>query len=257
MVTNMGWPVLLHLPTTPPVDSLKHAVPGWLYWPLETLQGVGWVYAYLMVIRCGLLDRFLGIPLVALGLNFGWELSYAFVLPNPPAQKVVDFAWVGLDAFILRQGFRYGRKDYPAVSKVDFDRLLWVLVVTAALFQIALGHDLSDYYGIYGALGINAYMSLAFVTMLRRRGSSVGQSLHVAVSKCVGSLAAGVMFVVMFPDRWLILFLTVVSFVLDLAYIRLLHAQIVAEGQPVWRVSHQRYAAPAAQPVLPATVRVF
>jgi hypothetical protein len=247
--------VLLHLPSTAPVVSAKHTLPGWLYWSLEMVQGIAWIYAYAMVIRCGFLDRFIGVPLVALGLNFGWEFAYAFILPNPPTQKVVDVTWVALDAVILRQAFRYGRKDHPDLSQGEFTGLVWAMVVATTLFEIALGHDLADPYGIYAGIGINMYMSFAYVTMLRRRGSSVGQSMHIAVAKCVGSLAAEAMFVAMFPDRWLLAFMAAISVVVDIVYIRLLYAQIVSEGQPVWRVSHGRHLPPSLAP-LPATVRV-
>jgi hypothetical protein len=251
----MDWSVLLHLPATAPVDMTKHAIPPALYWSLEALQGVAWIYAYVMVIRCGMLDRFVGMPLVALGLNLGWELTYAFVLPNPPTQKVVNIAWVALDGVILGQALAYGRRDHPTLTRADLWLAVWGWVAVATAFQIALGHDLADRYGIYGGLGINPVMSFAFIGMLRRRGSSAGQSMHIAVSKCAGSLAAGAMFVAMFPDRWLLSLCTLVSLVLDIAYIRLLRRRILAEGQPVWRLAHGRSTGlPAPRPAVPVTV---
>jgi hypothetical protein len=252
----MDWSVLLHLPATPPVDMAKHAIPAGLYWPLEALQGVAWIYAYAMLIRCGAIDRYLGMPLGALGLNLGWEPTYAFVLPNPSQQKVVNYAWVVLDLCILRQAFQYGRRDHPRLSRADFHRLVWGMLALSMLFQIALGHDLADRYGIYGGLAINPYMSLAFILMLRRRGSSAGQSMHIAVSKLLGSFAAGAMFVAMFPDRWLLALCTLISLGLDIAYIRLLRRQLAAEGRPEWSIAARPPDIVALRPAQPATAPV-
>src|SRR3954469_12135696 len=128
------------------------------------------------------------------------------------------------------------------------------MLAVSILFQIALGHDLADRYGIYGGLAINPYMSLAFIMMLRRRGSSAGQSMHIAMSKCIGSLAAGTMFVAMFPSRWLLLLCTLLSFGLDIAYIRLLRHQTLAEGVPLWRIAAQHRIVSVPRRPAPATV---
>ncbi len=233
----MNWPVLIHLPAIAPVVAKVHTIHGALYWILEIPQGIFWIYAYIMLIQRAAVDKFVGMPVVALGLNYGWEFVFAFILPNPPTQKMVDVAWVGLDTLILVQALKYGRKDYLSFPARAFPAALLSLVAYGTLLQLAAGYEFADYYGIYGSFGVNAYMSYAFIAMLRRRKSSAGQSMHVAISKCIGSATVGVMFFVMFPGRLLLSLLAVTVLAFDLVYIRLLYRQIRSEGASPWVVS--------------------
>jgi hypothetical protein len=242
----MHWPVLIPLPAHPPVDMEPNVLPGWLYWPLLTFQGIFWISAYALLIQRGAVDKSLGMPLFALALNLGWELSYVLVLPHPSGQKPFDLAWVLLDLVILWQALRYGRKDFPALSPPAFRGMAVAAVLLGAVLAIAMGYELADFEGIYSALAINVYMSWAFIALLLRRGSSAGQSLQVAASKGLGTLCVGVMFVSFYPQRWLLALLAVTILVLDLTYVVMLYRQIRAEGVSPWTLNRPPVRLPAA-----------
>jgi hypothetical protein len=240
----MGWSTLLGVPAEPPVIMQRAEVPDALFLSLLLVQGFCWIYAYALLIHRGHVDRYLGIPVFAVVLNLTWELTFLFVLPIPRQQVPINAAWVLLDLFIIRLAFQYGRKDFPGLSAAAFKRTILLALAYSMLFQILLGWELGDNEGIYGALAINVYMSYAFIDLLRRRRSSAGQSLHIAVAKCVGTFAAGLMFFCWYPQRYLLSLLTLTVLVLDVVYIRLLHRQLRAEGASPFAINRPPGAAP-------------
>lgn len=243
------WPiVLLDLPATPPVSLSANTLADRYYYPLLMLQGTAWIYTYAVLIHRGYADKYLGIPVIAVALNLSWEMTYGFFLPHPPSQKFIDLAWVALDLVILRQAFRFGHKDFPHLSRRTFVWSLWGLVLWGLVFQIALGYELADFEGIYGALGINVVMSIAFIYMLRQRGSSIGQSMHIAVPKCIGTFTAGLLFFFFYPERWLLTLLTLTILLIDITYIRMLARQIRTEGRSLWKLNLRPTPPSTAEP---------
>ncbi|AWZ04273.1 MULTISPECIES: hypothetical protein [unclassified Streptomyces] len=239
--------VLIEFMTNPPAMHTPREVPDWFYWPLEMFQGLAWIYAYVALIRRASVDKHVGMPLGALALNFGWELTYGFVLPTPEVQKWMLVAWFGLDVIILAQALKYGRKEFPRIRPKLYTAVVLGLVGYATLFHVLLGREFADFYGIYGAMGINVFMSAAYIGLLRKRRSTKGQSMGVALSKLLGTFTVTIMFAGQFPDRWLLPFFGFTILVLDLTYMTLLRRQFLAEGRRPW--SGKLAAGPVAGPV--------
>ena len=244
----MDWPTILDVPANPPVVAERNEIPDWLFLGLLGIQGAFWAYTYACLIYRGNRDRWMGIPVFAVVLNLSWEVTFLIVLPHPPQQKPIDVIWILLDLFILRLAFRYGWKDFD-FPKATFVRLVAAALVVSFVFHIVMGWELADNEGIYGAMAINIYMSIAFIQLLRRRGSSIGQSMHVAVGKAVGTLGAGAMFFAWYPGRNLLTMCTLVILAIDIVYIRMLHRQLRADGVPTWSLRH-----PTVRPPVPAPV---
>jgi hypothetical protein len=235
---DVSWPTILDVPANPPVIAERNEIPDWLFLGLLGIQGAFWAYTYACLIYRGNIDKYMGIPVFAVVLNLSWEITFFIVLPHPPQQKPIDVIWILLDLFILRLAFRYGWKDFPGIGRRQFGRLIAAALVFSFVFHVALGWELADNEGIYGAMVINIYMSIAFIQLLRQRGSSIGQTMHVAVGKCIGTLGAGAMFFAWYPGRNLLTLCTLTIFAIDLVYIRLLHRQLRADGVPTWSLRH-------------------
>src|SRR5258707_14036928 len=78
------------------------------------IGGICWLVAYILILRRAWLDRTPGIPFVALCANFSWELTFAFVLPDPwPPQRLLNILWFSLDVVLLAQFIALGRNDVP------------------------------------------------------------------------------------------------------------------------------------------------
>ena len=82
---------------------------------LKLSSGICWSIVYLALIYNGFKYKSYGIPLLALGLNFGWEYFYSFYKldqANISLQHWINIFWFVLDAIIVFQYFKYGRQYF-------------------------------------------------------------------------------------------------------------------------------------------------
>ena len=161
---------------------------------LILLSGIAWSVVYVDAIRIGLKDHSYAMPFWALALNIAWEFLHAtlgFKAAGLTIQIGINFAWFLLDIGVLYTYFRFGRKYFPSsVSKTLF--YLWsvVVLVTAFIAQFMFIHEFGLLMGaIYSAFLQNLLMSILFIAMLIQRNSREGQTILIAVSKCIGTLA--------------------------------------------------------------------
>jgi hypothetical protein len=116
----------------------------------------------------------------------------------------------------------------PQKSKSTFIAWSVLALITALLIQYAIRREFGVAKGAgYSAFLQNLLMSILFITMLVRRGSREGQSLMIAISKWIGTLAPTILYGVVgeggFPrGSFLILVTDGLCSVFDLIYIRLL-----------------------------------
>ncbi len=231
----MWWPrpLIGPAPDTPVIMKARD-LPGWYNVTLVCLVGFFWLCAYVLAIRRARVDKRSGLPVIAVGLDVAWEFSYSLIVFQAPDQRPFDFAWFLLDLIIMRQALRYGPKDYPALSRLEFRKLFFAILGFSLILLPAVTIEINDYYGGYTGFGANCFVSLAFILMLQRRGSSAGQSMYIALSKLIGSVAAMILTISQFPHSRLFPVLCLTTFVLDVTYATMLHRQIRAEGASPW-----------------------
>ncbi len=166
---------------------------------LVLLCGACWTLVYLDGIRLGLRDRTYAIPFWALALNFAWELLHSvlgYQQMGPVLQVWINAVWFLFDCGILYTYFRYGRQWFPQHLRPCWF-MLWSLLGLGVAFVIQhafiaeFGRSVG---GAYGAFLQNLLMSMLFIGMLVERGGSAGQSMTIAVSKWVGTLAPTILF---------------------------------------------------------------
>src|SRR6185503_18389124 len=212
---------------------------------------VCWTIVYLDGIRVGFRDKSYAIPFYALALNFAWELLYTyhgFRINGVDAQNVFNAAWLTFDIGILYTYFRFGKRyarafrDHPPAklrtltqplpegkekNNTAFAFIGWSVLglVTAFAVQYAVIREFGVAKGAaYSAFPQNLIMSILFIAMLAKRGSREGQSLLIAVSKWIGTLAPTILFGAIgqggFPNgSFLILTVGLFCSVFDLIYI--------------------------------------
>jgi hypothetical protein len=229
--------------SVPPV-SVGPADVGWLFWLVAGPTALGWTLTYLLAIRQAVLDGRVGIPAHLVAVNFAWEFTLTFILEQTPTQRQINFLWLIFNAVLLYQAFRFGRNDYPRMSPRAFRWSMTGVAVWAALAVLAGANEFHDTDGMYTGMIIQVPLSAAFILMLNRRGSSVGQSMYLAVAKFVGSLAAGLTAFLVYPAHYLFLVLVPTFVVLDVVYLVRLRRVMRAEGRPPWA---WRWSAPAAR----------
>ncbi len=207
---------------------------------LTLVSGICWTIVYIDGIRLGFKHRSYAIPFYALALNFAWELLYTYYgfQSTISVQAVVNLVWLVFDIGILITYFKFGRKYFPArvpgYSSASGDAtgafIGWSVLALIAAFCIELAFRKE--FGVrvgagYSAFLQNLLMSVLFIAMLVRRASREGQSLTIAVSKWLGTLAPTILFGIIgdggFPNgSFLIVVVGILCSVFDLIYIRLL-----------------------------------
>ncbi len=177
---------------------------------LTIVGGLFWTITYILIIYYGFKHKTSGMPLLVLGLNWAWEFIFAFCgTPFVPAgsmldltgqtamQRGVNAVWFLFDCVILYLKFRYGRDEFEASmphapKKLFYPQLCFILFcsVCAVLFSI---NEWNDHNGVYAAYIQNIFISSLFIPMLYRKGSGAGQSMYIAICKCIGTIAPGIL----------------------------------------------------------------
>lgn len=152
-------------------------------------------------------------------------------------QTIVNSVWLLLDIGILVTYFKFGRRYFPWSYPVGTDSadksswfIAWSVLVLLAAFGVEFAFTKEFRVSVaagYSAFLQNLLMSVLFIGMLVRRRSREGQSLTIAVSKWLGTLAPTILFGVVgdagFPHgSFLILTVGLLCSVFDLIYIWLL-----------------------------------
>ncbi|GGK68637.1 hypothetical protein ACD591_17270 [Rufibacter glacialis] len=203
---------------------------------LQICSGLFWTITYLLILRRGYQDKLYGMPMVALCANLAWEFIFSFVYPHPLPQLYIDYLWLLFDLGIMVQYLYYGRQEFPQnLPRNLFYLTFGFTLVFSGLLITAMAQEFKDFIGIYAAFAQNLMMSVLFVRMLLKRGSSAGQSVYIALSKMVGTMFPSVLFYLYFPDSFLLLLLFIGIFILDLVYFLLLYHRMKLEGLSPWR----------------------
>jgi hypothetical protein len=184
-----------------------------------------WVWTYLETIRIIRRNKTIGIPVVAVCLNFGFEVTTSFFfLPNMGKLVVFGYwAWMLLDCYIVYHTFFYGHKQLL----IPFMRRHFKLFfVGGALFAFILeylfiqSHDIPD--SPYDAYLINFTMSMCFLYLAFLRNFD-GNSLIIAWTKFLGTGWTSVVFWMRYPEDHFLITLYIGTALMDILYIHLLY----------------------------------
>lgn len=195
---------------------------------LIIISGICWSIVYIESIRIGFKQKTYAMPLFTLGLNIVWEGLYAFtdifVRQSIGAQAVANACWFVLDCVIVYTYFKFGKNE----CKTKEDRK-WFVPWSILAFAACIALQVLFYYWFgsvegekYAAYLQNVAMSLLYLSMLRERRSDKGQSMVIAVCKCVGTLTPTIYGTL--EGNWFILVTGMICFVFDAIYIGALKA---------------------------------
>ena len=195
---------------------------------LIIISGIGWSIVYVESIRLGFKQKTYAMPLFALGLNIVWEGLYAFtdifVRQSIGAQAVANACWFLLDCVIVYTYFKFGRSECRTETErkwfIPWSILVFGVCITLqVLFYCWFGSVEGEKYAAYLQ---NMVMSLMYLSMLRERKSDKGQSMTIAVCKCIGTLTPTIYGTL--EGNWFILVTGIICFVFDIIYIYALKA---------------------------------
>ena len=206
----------------------------------ETMMigGLFWSATYILIIRRGFKDKTFGMPMAALCANISWEAIFAFITPHGAPQLYVNYIWFGLDAVIVMQFLKYGKKEFPNISGGQFYAVFALGLSVAVPMILAINYEMDDSVGAYAAFGQNLMMSVLFVTMIINRKRIEGQSFYIALFKMIGTGLSSLAFYQFRPDTQdsvLLPLLFVSIFVFDLIYTVAIYRKCREYGMPLKR----------------------
>lgn len=151
---------------------------------------LGWVIAYILMIRRGMLDKSYGMPMIALCLNVSWEFYFTFITDIEMTYRMANGLFFIFDIGVLYTCFRFGRDDFDwPVLKQHF---LTFLTGSLALCLVGVYLFVTAFNDTYGGLiaSVNTPLySALLVAMLLRRNSVKGQSLYIGLAILIGDAA--------------------------------------------------------------------
>ena len=187
---------------------------------------VGWIIASLDAFRLGLRDQTYGVPFIALALNSMWVLvggTWYIATEALDYFALTFLVWGIADILLLITYFKFGYREFYLLSgqsKPVFIGFSLLVMLCAAAWQLVFCYN-SELWLIDTAFTQMILMSVMFIYMLWVRKSSRGQSLLIAIAKCIGSLGPTLYGLVHMHDCFMAGIGTI-CFVLDIAYIVLL-----------------------------------
>lgn len=194
---------------------------------LVIISGLCWSAVYVDSIRTGFKQKTYCMPLFALGLNIAWEGVYAYyeVLGRGTAslQGIANAVWFFLDIAIAVTYFKFSKNDCKSDTERKWQDPFGILVLAICIvIQFLFIYEFGDKPAeIYSAYLQNIAMSVAYLYMLNRRRSDKGQTILIAICKCVGTLAPT--FIGIIEGNAFIVVTGAVCLVLDVLYIGFLY----------------------------------
>ena len=168
----------------------------------DIYQMIFWCVTYIECIRIGIKQKTYCMPLLALCMNFCWEVvslvDYCLNGGNNASMCVLYGAWTLLDIGIVATYIVYGKqeleRDVKRLKNRKIDRVqfaIYSLGVFVLIWAIILTmYNTMDNWKMYFVFPNNVIMSILFIAMYYIRGGKRGQSLSIAITKCIGTLCA-------------------------------------------------------------------
>jgi hypothetical protein len=189
---------------------------------------LGWLVAYILIIKKIIKDKFVGLPLFAIAANVSWELLWAYVFPLDFGGRTLLYAWrfgLLLDLFMLVSVLRYGRIQFTTQYMKDNYLFLGII---AFVISVMLNYTFSD-SGHDLPMGFNSGMILNIITCIAAFQLFLNIptekfSVAVGVARTLATDVFLFTFLILapasrFPDKRMSYVLCVVCLFIDIAYI--------------------------------------
>lgn len=238
------------------------------FWLLATALGSGvfWLIAYILIIYRGFKDQSYGMPVVALIGNLAWEIIFGLGIERGCAAswsscpaaiiQARNFLWMLLDFVILYTVLRFGRRYFTGFLQRYFTLIVigGIIVALALIYTIVQEFWIRNIWNVvvdgqipeflplrlqggsyYTGFGLNFVMSILFVFMIYRRDSVDGQSVYIAITKWLGTVAAYGFMLADGIQTPVVNVLYAVVFIFDVFYIWLVYQMCRRDGIDPWR----------------------
>ncbi len=210
----------------------------------DIYQMIFWCVTYIECIRIGIKEKTYCMPLLALCMNFCWEILsfYDCVVYKEDNESfyVLYGVWALLDIMIVWTYCKFGREELEkSAFKATRDNSKFLFVTySMVVFIIVLAiliilYNFVDNWKMYFSFTDNVVMSALFIVMYYVRGGKRGQSLSIAVTKCIGTFCATLTMIL--AEQLFGILLGLLCLLLDIVYIVILSQRtlLLPDGRSV------------------------
>ena len=205
----------------PFINTTDYSVPQLVLFGVAALY---WVWVYIAVIRDIIRHKFIGIPVLAVCANIAWELLWSFRFQTNMGELFQwgYRIWFVMDVFIFYSVIRYGKIQFsdPYLKK-NFPLIVWFTFLGWVAGIYAFTMNYADPIGAISAYLVNAHMSAIYILLILKFPKEKALSVSTAWHKMLGTALTSVFCFWAFPGSWFMLTMTVITFILDMAYIAL------------------------------------
>ncbi len=216
------------------------------------LSGIAWTITYIALVYRGFKDKSYGMPLVALALNFTWELTFSIIYPPQSGgtiATIINTIWFICDIAIVISYFKFGykyvkeslnvnKKTFLLISILAFLICFLIMYIGGPFFAQFNNYFNNDLFesAKFIAYIQNAVMSVLFVNMFYTRKKNnhpiEGQSFYIALMKMIGTaFTVGISYILLHPTSWYFMGVFIfTSLIFDLWYSVLIFRELRKHG---------------------------
>lgn len=237
-------------------------VPDWVISLMFVIEAIGWLTAYILIVKLGFQQKTYGMPIIALCGNIAWEFFYSVgVFP------ACSVSWEGCPPWLMRGGnagafvldililytiFRYGRSKFSQPFVVKY---FYAIVIFGLLTALGLVYFVeTEFYrpnpgipgygdfmpiglfsGVYTGYGMALEMGLLFIAMFFSRKGLEGQSFYIALGMAVGNFTAYLLNVFTGTANTTVHVLYASGAIINWAYVVLVYQRAKTMGLNPWK----------------------
>ncbi|MEO7997429.1 MAG: hypothetical protein ABI852_08290 [Gemmatimonadaceae bacterium] len=187
---------------------------------------IGWVVAYVGTAITIVKRQAVEIPAGAVAANVAWEFVWGFIIGSTMGRAFTwGYAlWCLQDLFITYSTFKYGHKQVsnPHLRKAFKPAMAFGIVAWAFAIYFFVKGGYDNGYGAFSGYILNVMMSALYILLLLQ-GNAKDFSALVGWSKMIGTGLLSVFGYIVNRHNLFLMSLCLISFILDMAYIGLLH----------------------------------
>lgn len=194
----------------------------------DVYQMIFWSVTYIECIRIAKEQHTYCMPFLALCMNFCWEVvslaDYIINRGENAFMYVLYGLWVLLDIGVVITYCLYGEIEYSHFFSKGTRKIFIFSSLITFLFVfgiIEVMYNSNDNWKLYFSFADNALMSALFIAMYYIRGGKRGQSISIAITKCIGTFCATMTVVLMGQVFGIVV--GGICLILDVVYIIILH----------------------------------
>lgn len=182
-----------------------------------------WNIVYVIIIKNGLKNKYVEMPVPAAASNLAWEFAWGFLFVTDMGLVFVWGLriWFFLDLFIFYCILKYGAKQLSTPIIIKYFKpveiisaIVWTL---AFYFFIKEGYDTS--MGATSAYIITIIMAFLYLYFFLSSGHQDKYSFTAAWSKMIGNTLMTVFVFMHYPEMYMLQFFTFIVLILNVLYV--------------------------------------